>query len=89
MIFEKSKSKQHITNGIRCAPCSGARGSDWLGRSPFGLALTPASTHILQTLVFATQSPHSGLQNVVYLERYVQLCRIGYKKDIDKKPKIA
>ena len=40
----------------------GGSGSGWLGRSPYGLAPTPASTHSFAALVLL-RKPLSGLQN--------------------------
>jgi hypothetical protein len=44
--------------------------------------------HILPALVFASQSPYSGWQNVANLERYVPFARIFEKnicQSIDRK----
>ena len=68
--------KRRITNGIRCAPCSGARGSKNTSRAN---ALCGVFSH-----------PHSsppqtlGLLykvgwNVVYLERYVKVLQLYWK----------
>ena len=50
----------HITNGIRFAALRRLQGSGWLGRSPFGLAPTPAFTQILGALAFAIAKPLFG-----------------------------
>jgi hypothetical protein len=63
---------------MRFATRWAARGSIRLGQSACGLFPTAHSTHILSALVFATQSPYSGRQNVAYSRNVMR----------NKKPKI-
>jgi hypothetical protein len=60
-----------ITNGNCSPPCSGGSGSAKYrsGYALYGILLH----HILPALVFASQSPYSGWQNVSYLERYTTI----------------
>ena len=58
-----------ITNGIRYAAYSAARGYVRLGRSLRSLPRLTPTTFLQPWSCYA--SPYSGCKNVVYLERYV------------------
>jgi len=73
--------KRHITNGNCSPPCSGGSGS---AKYRSGYALCGILLHhILPALVFASQSPYSGWQNVSYLERCTK-CAKNINIYIDK-----
>jgi hypothetical protein len=81
ILYKKAKPAHNKRLTLR--RLTAARGSVRLGH---GFTIpTPHSTHSLQALVFASQSPYTGLQTVVNLERYVKyhpkiVCNI-FQKD--------
>ena len=81
-----------LTNGIRCADCSTARGFVRLGWSAFSLAPTANCTQSLPALVVylrydASQSLYSGCQTFVNSQTLGKM-PLNWFKYIDKKEKI-